>query len=117
MTSQELIELGREWSDSKFDNGNFTPERSVPISLHLKKEVIELTDALKDYFNNPTDDNKKELLFEFADCYLLLGDCATHAGFTMKEIKDAEYEKLQINKTRKWKKPDINGIIEHIKNN
>lgn len=114
MTSQEIIDMGCKWSDSVFDNGNFTPERSIGISKHLQYETVELTDALTRYFNNPTDENRNSLLFEFADCYLLLGDCVAHLSFTMNEIKEAELKKLEINKTRKWGKPDKNGVIGHI---
>jgi NTP pyrophosphatase (non-canonical NTP hydrolase) len=116
MSKQKLMNEIQKWSDNQFDNGNFTPERSVSISHHLQKEAVELTESIKKYFENPTSENKESMLFEIADCYMLLDDCATHLSVTSKDIKKIEWKKLEINKKRIWGTPDANGVVEHIDN-
>lgn len=52
---------------------------------------------------------------EFADCFILLLNTASKCGFTMQELTDCAIEKMEINKNRKWGKPDKDGIVEHIR--
>jgi hypothetical protein len=102
---QKLMNEISEWSDKTFGDG----KRNPAIVYHLKKEVDELIDVFE---NNPRNEHR-QLWFEYADCMMLLLDSAFHAGFTADDLLLAVKEKLEINKNRKWGKPDANGVIEH----
>lgn len=57
----------------------------------------------------------KICLLEMADVFMLLLDTATHFGVNANELITITYNKLDINKKRKWGKPDVNGVVEHIR--
>ena len=61
------------------------------------------------------DKKNEEVHLEFADCFILLLDAARKEGFSAKDILTAIVEKMEINKARKWGKPDVNGVMEHIR--
>lgn len=103
---QKLMDDISEWSDATFGEG----QRNPAIVYHLKKEVDELIDVFENYSRN----EHRRLWFEYADCIMLLLDSASHAGFSAEDLLSAVKEKLEINKNRKWGKPDTNGVIEHI---
>lgn len=73
----------------------------------MKQEIEELIIDLKN--NNP---NKRH---EYADCFFLLYGSANADGMTYEDICFAIQEKFEINKARKWGKPDENGVVNHIK--
>lgn len=109
----------KEWSDSTFDKYRI----ALPIAYHLKKEVDELIEKLiiwnkgnygssEDYFKN-----LYEVEMEFADCFMLLLDSASHFPMSMDTLFKRTEEKLEINKKRKWGVSDEHGVIEHIKEN
>lgn len=114
-TFQKLMDSQRQWSDNTFDSGNFSAERSVAISHHLQKESRELTEATVNCLQDPTEENFCRLTEEVADCQLLLLDIAAHMGFDVNVILCASRSKHEINKSRKWGKPDVNGVVEHIR--
>lgn len=87
-----------QWTDATFGE-NRAPSRSLH---HLKEEVEEL--ILDEYDH-----------YEYADAFILLLDCARRAGLTAKDLLAKAYEKLEINKKRKWGPPDANGVRHHIK--
>jgi NTP pyrophosphatase (non-canonical NTP hydrolase) len=105
-TLQKLMYDISEWSDATFGNG----QRNPAIAHHLKKEVEELITEL----SQPKSDIDKTTM-EFADCFMLLLDSAHHYGLSAKDLIELAYKKLEINKARKWGKPDKNGVVEHIK--
>jgi len=109
---QELQNEVSKWSDSQFDNGMFIPSRSIPISKHLQKESKELTEAIENYFKTGRYDNVME---ELADVFILLLDVSCHIGSNVDALVTSAYNKLEINKSRKWGLPDKEGIVEHIK--
>jgi hypothetical protein len=74
---------------------------------HLKKEVDELI------IDIAIDSTEKRL--EFADCFFLLFGAAAADGMTYEDICHAIEEKFEINKARKWGKPDENGVVEHVR--
>lgn len=74
---------------------------------HLREEIEELA---IDIASNGID---KRL--EFADCFFLLFGAAAADGMTYEDICNAIQEKFEINKVRKWGKPDANGVVNHIK--
>ena len=108
---QKLMEDIQEWSDSVFGEW----QRNPAIIYHLKEEVDELIAVFEN--GVVTQAEKDELKMEFADCLMLLVDSASHAFLTANELLIATRKKLEINKLRKWNKPDENGVIEHIKAN
>jgi len=109
MELQKLMDDIREWSDATFGEG----QRTVPILHHLKKEVDELIEEVMADLELESDSGTS--LTEFADTFMLLFDAANHHGFTAANILNAVRGKLEINKKRKWGRPDENGVVEHIK--
>jgi len=100
--NKELFEEIVTWQKETF--GQATPLSKL---AHLQEEVEELIADLKS--NNP----KRRL--EFADCFLLLFGSAAADGMSYQDITDCITEKFEINKTRKWGKPNAEGVINHIK--
>jgi hypothetical protein len=74
---------------------------------HLKEEVEELS------IDVAIDGTEKEL--EFADCFLLLFGAAAKSGMSYESICQAIDRKMEINKKRQWGKPDVNGVVKHVK--
>ena len=114
---QKLMDEIMEWSDATFGEG----QRNPAILHHLSKEVAELIEALKkfqqeDSISNivKSEQNLKQLFFEYADCFMLLLDSASHMGLTFDILYEYTKRKLEINRNRKWGKPDENGVVEHI---
>lgn len=87
-----------EWSDSTFGL------RRPPIAplAHLVKELGELLECPADRM-------------EYADCLMLLLDAYRMTGRSADDLVQACYEKLEINKQRKWGEPDEHGVVEHIR--
>lgn len=107
--TKELQKMIAEWSRETFGGGptpipNTEKERRWGMMAHFSKEFDELLGALKT--NDP-----KRIGNELADCAMLLFDMADISGI---DIGAAMLEKLEINKKRKWGKPDEHGCIEHI---
>lgn len=69
---------------------------------HLLKEAKELVDK-------PTD------ISEMADIFNLLMDVCRRSGHDIRDLLNAVDYKLDVLLTRKWGKPDENGVIEHIR--
>lgn len=118
---QALMNEVSEWSDEQFNKGVFNHERSLPIAHHLKKESEELIEALSSFFISTEKVENKELNSrlenvgeELSDVFMLILDCATHMGYDADDIVTATFNKLEINKKRKWGKPDENGVVEHV---
>ena len=112
---QKLMNEICEWSDKTFDNGKFTRSRCIPISYHLQKESVELTEALLEFANNPTIEMRMKVGKEYADLLILLVDSANHFGLNADELLTVAFNKLEENKKRKWGLPDENGVVEHIR--
>ena len=116
---QKLMNYISEWSDKTFGNG----QRNPAIVYHLKKEVNELIDAIEKTNALGGDPSigvgefgrqRTVTRVEYADCLMLLLDSAHHFGISAKELLSVTRGKLEINKVRKWGKPDKNGVVEHI---
>jgi len=120
---QKLQNDVMKWSDDTF--GKY--RTATPMAFHLKKEVDELIDALErlyegTYLNSDLTQigvqelmrKNKRILYEIADCLMLLIDCAAHAQIDINTLIDTAETKLEINKNRKWGKPDGNGVVERI---
>jgi NTP pyrophosphatase (non-canonical NTP hydrolase) len=120
---QKLQNDVMKWSDDAF--GKY--RTSTPMAYHLKKETDELIDALNQldegaYTNSDITEigvqvllkQNKRVLFELADCLMLIMDCAAHIQIDMTSLIKATEDKLEINKNRKWDLPNENGVVEHI---
>lgn|GEM_PF-893548 len=87
-----------------FSDEVFGIDRPFTAPLHhMKKEVDEAIES-----------GDKE---EFADLLLLLLD-AYRKKFplnTTQDLLNESQDKIEICKSRKWSKPDENGVIEHIR--
>lgn len=81
---------------------------------HLRREVDELEQVLNDYISitskniNVATDLKNEL----ADIVILT---VALADLVAVDLEKAVVAKMVINKTRKWNKPDSQGVVEHVK--
>jgi len=93
-------EIG-QWQDIVFPDGS-----TITILNHLKKEIIELDDEVK--INHIQNIGK-----EMADCQHLLFGIA-HKLQT--SLYSETRKKFEINKLRKWGKPNSDGVVEHIRN-
>lgn len=117
---QKLMDDVSEWSDATFG----AMQRNPAIVWHLKKEVDELIQAL-DYTHALGVDESvgagefgrqlSKTKMEYADCFMLLLDSAHHFGLTAENLLELTREKLEINKKREWGKPDVNGVVEHVR--
>ena len=83
--------------------------QATPLSKieHLLQEIQELKEDIIN--NNP---NRR---LEYADCFFLLFGCAAADGMNYDSIVSAIDEKFEINRNRKWGKPDANGVVNHLK--
>ncbi|KAF0199015.1 MAG: hypothetical protein FD170_3943 [Bacteroidetes bacterium] len=116
---QVLMKDIASWSDATFGEG----QRNTGILHHLKKEVNELIEAVERFQNvsikligyKGSEEACKAAFMEYADCFMLLLDSAYHFGLDAKTLIAFTKQKLEINKARKWGKPDANGVVEHIK--
>lgn len=89
-----------EWSQKTFGlDGVRGPAGSLN---HLAKEVKEALDRPGD-------------LAEYADMLLLTFDATRRAGFTFDQLVAASRSKLEVNKLRKWGKPNDDGSVEHVR--
>ena len=125
----------RRWSDSAFGEGR----SPVPVLNHLAKEVKELIEAIeseKNFYKTAdseligdgrdghwklTETASKQarelqhnVIEEMADCFIILMEAYALYPITMPAVIKAVKAKMEINKKRKWGKPDENGVIEHI---
>lgn len=82
------------WQRETFPHGT-----AESVVAHLIKEVVELAKAPRD----PS---------EIADCYFLVVGAADRAGVN---LVDAVADKLAVNRSRVWGKPDAQGVVEHIR--
>lgn len=108
-----IIELEAErleWSLKNFPEA--TPRSSM---LKLQSEVKEVLKEIGTLEKLPDgDDGLGDLTEEYADCLMCLFDSAGRAGVSVEEIFEAFEEKLEINKSRVWKKNDDN-TYSHVK--
>lgn len=104
MTEQQFNNITK-WQHETFKEAN-----ALSKMYHLKKEVDEVIADLTNYPNERVDPRD-----EYADCFLLLFGSAAAYGMTYEEIIECIQRKFEKNKARKWGKPDVNGVVEHIK--
>lgn len=116
---QNLVNDIAKWSDATFGDG----QRNPAILYHLKKEVPELIEAIEiraemikqQQPQEELGEQTNEIMFEYADCFMLLFDSARVEGLNVENLLELISAKLEINKKRKWGKPDENGVVEHVR--
>jgi len=86
--------------DGEWASKTFPQATNQSITEHLKREVNELSNS-KDSCDTS----------EAADCLLILLHHAHKNGYDL--LSEAK-SKFEINKKRKWGKPDKLGVVEHV---
>lgn len=101
------MEYKEAWDETQRTIGNcsdkmFSTATPETILNHFKREVVEL---LEGHYQYPEGQGS-----ELADCQLLL----IHYAHKMKlSLYDEVIKKWEINKQRKWGKPDHEGVVSH----
>jgi len=106
-----------KFSDKTFGSGKADINRSIPILYHLKKEVDEAIKATELFLANPSTETIMKVNDEIADIHILALDYQRHFTPNADHLLTIINNKIEVNKMRKWGKPDCNGVIEHIKEN
>lgn len=104
MNKKQFNEI-TEWQDATFPKSTTLSRIS-----HLKQEVNELFDAIA--LDMPTEQEKES---EFADCFILLFGAAKKHGLDYENICRVIDDKMKVNYSREWGKPDENGVVNHVK--
>ena len=99
---QKLINDISDWAESQFPN-----QPTLSKCKHLEKEAKELSEAMSNIWRG-------EAKTELADCFMLLLNIASRLKLDASGVIQIIRVKLEINKSRKWGKPDENGVVEHI---
>lgn len=88
------------WSQATFGT---TAQRGPEGPLkHLIKEANEALEKQND-------------LMEYVDCLFLVVDAAQRAGFSYNQLMDKAFEKLEINRRRRWGSPSGTEPVEHVR--
>lgn len=118
----ELSEFQKEvgeWADETFKHDDYS---LYSLFLHLGKEIKELGIAIADFMgqalqnlkelpNRPKQLDRQKLNNELADCFILLLNIAHICNI---DLLDESRKKMERNRKRKWRKPDKDGVIEHV---
>lgn len=101
---------------SKWADETFGPDRpTMPILDKLKVEILELVEAQEMYEDSPEmPETRKKRDLELADCFIILFNLIDREGLSMEDILDVCKEKLDINKTRKWKRVVGTPVYQHV---
>lgn len=98
----QLVQSIGTWADHTFANAG-KDYRGPGIVAHLRREVEELA-------ADPTD------MSEIADCIILLFHLAKqNQDRGARPLFHHIVSKHEVNKKRKWQKPDAEGVVEHIR--
>lgn len=98
--TKEQFETITKWQKETFTDA--TVESKI---AHLLQELEEVKE----------DGKLMTRGLEFSDCFFLLFGAAAVAGMNYDMICAAIQYKFEINKARKWGKPDADGVVNHIK--
>lgn len=102
-TLEDLESERFSWSLKTFPRA--TAESSLTKAEEELREVREAIQQSK---------NKNELIEEYVDLLMCVFDSAGRNDIYVRDLRDAYYKKLEINKNRKWKKND-DDTYSHIK--
>lgn len=104
---QSLMDWNRRFAQRVFPQHCDDPK---PPLHHLIREVKETIQELE-----KENIDREKLLFEYADCLILLVGSAVRIGITAEQLIDYSMDKMAINEKRDWGKPDEKGVYSHIK--
>lgn len=108
MTEKQFNEI-TEWQDKTFGEAT-----SISKLIHLAGENPDPNSEIGELMADIKVGNPLRRL-EWADGFLLFFGAAKKDGMSYQDISDAIQEKFEINKKRKWGKPDANGVVSHVK--
>jgi len=100
---QEFMDDVHKWADSTFG----TERTALAPLYHLREEVDEVISEMKKGFPGLT-------MKEMADCFIFILNATSKYGYTFAQLLEIAKEKMIVNKTRNWGKPDANGVCKHI---
>lgn len=98
MNDKSIVTRIQEWQAATF-GANRTAQGPAN---HLVREANELA-------ANPND------IVELADVFFLAFDIMRCNKWTFDDILVALEDKLTVNMSRDWKKPDVDGVCEHVR--
>ena len=116
--------MAMKWTPENINAWQATHKMLDPKSMlkKLREEAGELEASLLEFEklrDVPKEDRpemayacKEKMANECADVYIVLCGIARHAGV---QLKDAVYQKMEINQAREWNEPDKDGIVRHKK--
>lgn len=96
-----------KWSQATF--GEDSVRGPIGPLKHLAKEVKEAISEIEE----PSEKSDKRLKMEIVDCLFLTFDAARRAGFTIEELFELAFDKLDINRARTWGAPSADQPVEH----
>ncbi len=98
---QDFWNAQSDWSQATF--GLDSVRGPIGPLKHLAKEAKEASEAPGD-------------IIEYADLLFLVVDATRRAGFTARQLLDACFEKLAVNRQRTWQKPTSpDEAVEHVR--
>ena len=108
---QDFMNDVHNWADNTFGK-----ERTALAPLHhLQKEVQEAINAMQDEDHLLDSEKRRHTIEELADCFILILNASSKYGLTFDDLFISSVNKMTKNKTRKWGKPDANGVVQHLK--
>jgi hypothetical protein len=110
---ESIIKSAHEWQLQTFPGAT-----TISKLKHLKDEVKELIEVLeesKSASGGKGNSIHRDIMAEYADCFLLLFGSAYKYGFNMDDIALIISEKMKINKERKLDEPNGDGVVYHKK--
>jgi phosphoribosyl-ATP pyrophosphohydrolase len=87
----------------------FTSATDITALAHLQEEVREVKEAVF------LEVNEMLVAEEYADCFMLLFGSAALHGLSYEDICNVIKRKFEVNKQRKWGKPNEDGYVKHVK--
>lgn len=99
--TKEMFEEITAWQRKTFQEAT-----ALTSVAHLFEEVKELSEDLIN--------GNSKVVYEYADCFLLLFGSAALHGMCYEDIIDAINEKMEINKKRQWDEVNKDGYVKHV---
>lgn len=117
LTGENILTFYRdqaEWSRLTFGQDYVRGPRG-PLE-HLVKEAKECLASLALLEHSPGNkEARNDFKMEAVDILFLLFDFTRRAGIGLPELVEAAFEKLHINKARKWNTPTPDAPVEHVR--
>ena len=115
--TQTFWDAQAEWSQATF--GSDAERGPLGALKHLEKEAKEAYEEWDKAKTTPkTEDAIKAIRdckTEIADCLFLTMDAARRSGMTLDDLLNVAFDKLEVNKKRKWGKSTSDEPTEHVR--